>query len=210
MNVERAVLKALFVSLGSTHTLNPSTTRMGKLSYHPFANLERACDDDESLARTHVRDALIIYRSLASLGSDNPLPTFERAMSSGAQAFLRNAIGVVDVERYRKDSTNARHAWVKGLLTRFPNAEADILETSDRRVKFSVSRCRYVELAKVAGYPMVAQAFCVGDRAFFESQPAGISFKREKSLATGADHCPFELVMIDDTSAPSKSWDSET
>ncbi|MGB0647409.1 MAG: L-2-amino-thiazoline-4-carboxylic acid hydrolase [Bradymonadia bacterium] len=203
MNVERAVVRALVAELGLMKTVL-TLLRLGwsKLTYHPFAHLEQACNADESLARAHVRDALILYRSIEPLDRGNPLMTFERVMSQGAQAFLRDAIGVVDVERYQSESTEARRAWVKGLLTRFPNAEADVLETSDRRVKFSVSRCRYVELAQVAGYPMVAKAFCVGDRAFFESQPAGISFQREKSIASGADHCPFELVMIDETSDP--------
>lgn len=197
--IERAVVGALIGALGWVNTAKVLLRVVwGQLSYYPFTALTKPQDDGEKLARAHVRDALILYHALSGSGVEDSHHVFDHAMTIGAQTFLHGAIGIIDRQTYQDSSQLQRKRWIEGLIDLFPNATATIVETSDAKVAFSVTRCRYVELALAAGHPEIAKTFCAGDAAFFESQPAGIVFNRSMSIAGGDSHCPFELTLIDD------------
>lgn len=197
LSVERAVVRSLISQLGAVKAgLVLLRVVWGQLSYRPFHQLEKSTDAGEKLARAHVRDALILYRALANRETPSDTSVFNRVMTIGAQAFLHGAIGIIERERYQQLNQPQRLGWIGGLIDLFPNATATIVETSDTKVAFTVTRCRYVELALVAGHPEIAKTFCAGDAAFFESQPAGIAFNRSTSIASGGDHCPFELTLV--------------
>lgn len=197
--IERAVVGSLIDLIGGLTTVGVLVRVIrGHLSYYPFKTLGKPADDGEKLARAHVRDALILYRALTRSKVAKAHAVFERAMTVGAQTFLQGAIGVIDRQAYQDSTQSQRTNWIEGLIALFPNATATIVETSDTKVAFSVTRCRYVELALLAGHPEIASTFCAGDAAFFESQPAGIAFNRSVSIAEGESHCPFELTLIQD------------
>ena len=197
--IERAVVGALISVLGWRNTAKVLLRVVwGQLSYYPFSTLSKPQDDGEKLARAHVRDALILYHALSGSGVEDPHHVFDHVMTIGAQTFLHGAIGIIDRQTYQDSTQMQRNHWIEGLIDFFPNATATIVETSDTKVAFSVTRCRYVELALAAGHPEIAKTFCAGDAAFFESQPAGIVFNRSISIAEGDSHCPFELTLIKD------------
>ena len=198
LTIERQVVSSLFDQLGLYRTLLVLwSIVVEKCRYHPFKSLTPTKDPSESLARAHVRDALVLYRAIDRRLEDNSESVFRTVMSKGAHAFLLSNIGWIDRPSYQKMSQQARQTWLSDLIHLFPNATATIDEASSGRVAFTVTRCRYVELARIAGYPDLANVFCAGDAAFFEAQPAGVEFERLVSIASGADHCPFVLTLTE-------------
>jgi hypothetical protein len=198
LKVERAVIRSLNSHLGIVKTMRVLLGVVwGQISYRPFSTLEKPTDAGERLARAHVRDALILYRALLGAKLPHGPSVFEAVMTTGAQAFLKGAIGVIDREKYQRSTQSERLNWIQSLIQLFPNATATVVDASETRVAFSVTRCRYVELAVEAGHPEIATTFCAGDAAFFQGQPAGIAFNRAESIAQGDPHCPFELTLIE-------------
>jgi hypothetical protein len=199
LSVERAVISKLNSHIGGRNTLRVLLRVVwGQLSYHPFKGLEKPAGAGEKLARAHVRDALILYRALLSANLFNARSVFEAVMTKGAEAFLQGAIGTIDRQRYQLSTQSERLSWIQGLIDLFPNATASVVEAADTRVAFTVTRCRYVELAVKAGHAEIATTFCAGDAAFFQGQPAGIAFNRTSSIAMGGLNCPFELTLIEE------------
>ena len=199
LSVERAVIGTLLEELGGWNTFRVLlNVAWAQITYRPFRELDSEDSGPERLARAHVRDAVILWRALHGTQPRGARRIFSAAMSKGAQAFLSKNIGIINGDRYRLLSADERHRWLKHLIALFPNATARVDEVSDIRVAFTVSRCRYVELATVAGYPELGHVFCAGDAAFFESQPLGISFQRNGSIADGDACCPFVLTMIEE------------
>jgi len=199
LSVERAVIGALINQLGLRSTVRVLLSVVwGQVSYHPFKALEKPAAGGEKLARAHVRDALILYRALLSAHLVNARSVFEAVMTRGAQAFLQGAIGTIDRQHYQTLTQPERLNWIQGLIGLFPNATATVVDTTETRVAFTVTRCRYVELAVTAGHAEIATTFCAGDAAFFQGQPAGIAFNRTRSIAMGDQSCPFELTLIEE------------
>ena len=201
--IERQVVSSLYHQLGLVRTLLVLVSIVvEKCHYRPFKALPRSSDESESLARTHVRDALILYRAMERRVGRDAEVVFRAAMSAGAQAFLFSNIGWINLSDYQSMRPRERRSWLEHLIALFPNAIAQVDEASNHRVAFTVTRCRYVELTRTAGYAHLANVFCQGDAAFFESQPVGVEFDRSFSIAEGASHCPFVLTLTEKTSPP--------
>ena len=196
LDIERAVIKKLWHRLGLFRSLRIGLALFWhKVTFRPFHSMPIPNDPAEKLARKHVLDALTLYRAIDSqLGTDGK-QLFQETMSFGAQAFLSSNIGLINVDDYRQMTSVERRGWLTRLIDLFPNASAKIDEASESRVAFTVTRCRYVELTRIAGYPELANTFCAGDAAFFQGQPAGIEFERSSSIAEGGRDCPFVLSL---------------
>lgn len=196
LNIERAVIKKLWRRLGFFRSINLALALFWqKVTFRPFHSMPKADNPAEKLARKHVLDALTLYRAMERQLGKNGKQLFEEAMSLGAQAFLLSNIGLIDVDDYLQMTSVERRGWLARLIHLFPNASAEIDEASESRVAFTVTRCRYVELTRIAGYPELANTFCAGDAAFFHGQPAGIEFERASSIAEGGRDCPFVLSL---------------
>jgi hypothetical protein len=60
-------------------------------------------------------------------------------------------------------------------------------------VKFTISRCRLVELVLQAGKPELAPLFCQGDARFFGSVEPDVELLRPDTIARGGASCPFTI-----------------
>ena len=196
LNIERAVSQRLWRQLGFFRSLRIALALVWqKVTFRPFHLLPMTDDPAEKLARKHVLDALTLFRAMESQLGPSGKRLFQEVMSLGAQAFLSSNIGLIDVGDYLQMTSVERRGWLARLIDLFPNATAEIKEASELRVAFTVTRCRYVELTRIAGYPELANTFCAGDAAFFRAQPDGIEFERTDSIAEGGRNCPFVLSL---------------
>jgi len=80
--------------------------------------------------------------------------------------------------------------WQKGDAYRM-----DVLEQSDERFSFNVTRCRYAEMYRSLGIPELgALLSCNRDFALAEGFSDDIELTRTQTIMQGAPHCDFRFV----------------
>lgn len=80
--------------------------------------------------------------------------------------------------------------WQKGDAYRM-----DVLEQSDERYSFDVTRCRYAEMYRSLGIPELgALLSCNRDFALVEGFNPDVELTRTQTIMEGAPHCDFRFV----------------
>jgi predicted ArsR family transcriptional regulator len=70
--------------------------------------------------------------------------------------------------------------------------EIDVIEKSDDKLSFNVTRCRYAELYESLGLRAMGTIFsCSRDFALIEGFNPDISLQRTQTIMEGAAHCDF-------------------
>ena len=80
--------------------------------------------------------------------------------------------------------------WKKGDAYRM-----DVLEQTEEKLSFNVTRCRYAEMYRALGIPEVgALLSCNRDFALAEGFSPDIDLTRTQTIMQGAPHCDFRFV----------------
>ncbi len=83
--------------------------------------------------------------------------------------------------------------WAKGDAYRM-----EVLERSDERFAFNVTRCRYAEMYRALGIPELgALLSCNRDFALIEGFNPGVRLTRTQTIMDGAPYCDFRFVRTD-------------
>ena len=130
----------------------------------------------------------------AEFGRERVLETARRVIIDVARAQ-----GKALAERIGGDSLSlfatALEDWKKGDAYRM-----DVLEQSDERFAFNVTRCRYAEMYRALGIPEVgALLSCNRDFALIEGFNPGVRLTRTQTIMDGASHCDFRFVRTEKT-----------
>jgi L-2-amino-thiazoline-4-carboxylic acid hydrolase-like protein len=73
--------------------------------------------------------------------------------------------------------------------------QTDVLEQTDERFAFNVTRCRYAELYRALGIPELgALLSCNRDFALIEGFNPDVKLKRTQTIMEGAPFCDFRFV----------------
>lgn len=70
-------------------------------------------------------------------------------------------------------------------------------EVSSSHLRMDILACPYARHCAAAGAPELAKLFCANDEYAYGNLP-GIEFRREGTIARGADRCDFELTLRDE------------
>ena len=99
------------------------------------------------------------------------------------------------------DFARALDDWKKGDAYRM-----DVLEQSEDRFSFNVTRCRYAEMYRALGLDDVgALLSCNRDFSLVEGFNPDIELTRTQTLMQGASHCDFRFVVKKKPPAPARS-----
>jgi len=89
------------------------------------------------------------------------------------------------------DFARSMENWTKGGAL-----EMDVLEQSDERFAFNVTRCRYAELYRSLGIAEVGGLLsCNRDFSMIEGFNPGIELTRTQTIMQGAPHCDFRFTI---------------
>jgi predicted ArsR family transcriptional regulator len=84
--------------------------------------------------------------------------------------------------------------WKKGDAYRM-----DVLEQTEERFAFNVTRCRYAEMYRALGIPEVgALLSCNRDFALIEGFNPDVGLRRTQTIMEGASHCDFRFSKTTD------------
>ena len=79
------------------------------------------------------------------------------------------------------------------LWTRGGTLEREVIEQSDTRYRFNVTRCRYSEMYRDMGLGEIGHLLsCQRDGTFCEGYDSRIKLKRTQTIMQGASHCDFK------------------
>lgn len=74
--------------------------------------------------------------------------------------------------------------------------ESNVIELTDNRFGFDVTRCRYAEMYRALGIPELgATMSCNRDGSLVEGFNPDIEFTRTQTIMAGADHCDFRFEV---------------
>ncbi len=74
----------------------------------------------------------------------------------------------------------------------------DVLEHTDQKLSFNVTRCRYAELYKSLGIPELGAVLsCNRDFALIDGFNKAASLTRTQTIMEGASHCNFRYTFPD-------------
>ncbi|WP_416896819.1 MAG: L-2-amino-thiazoline-4-carboxylic acid hydrolase [Minwuia sp.] len=77
--------------------------------------------------------------------------------------------------------------------------EIDVLEHTDAKLDFNVTRCRYAEMYRALGIPELGAILsCNRDFAFAEGFNKDAKLTRTQTILSGAGHCDFRFRFPED------------
>lgn len=160
----------------------------------PFAGLPAAVDARERGSRDQAGPAIVLIEELGRIVHEaEALSITAEVVEEGAVVFLTRTLGPLDRAGLERLSEPERRREIEARGARFPNAVPVWEEISPDRLRFTVHRCRLVELVRDAGHPELAPLFCQGDARFFGTVEPDVVLERPHTLAHGDGRCTFTL-----------------
>ena len=81
------------------------------------------------------------------------------------------------------------------LWTRGGALEREVIEQSDTRYRFNVTRCKYAEMYRDMGLGEIGHLLsCQRDGTFCEGYDKRLKLKRTQTIMQGASHCDFDYT----------------
>jgi hypothetical protein len=84
--------------------------------------------------------------------------------------------------------------WIRGGAL-----EREVLEQSDTKYRFNVTRCKYAEMYRAMGLGEIGHLLsCQRDGTFCEGYDKRLRLKRTQTIMQGASHCDFDYTYDKD------------
>lgn len=74
--------------------------------------------------------------------------------------------------------------------------ETSVVEDSERRFEYRITKCLYYEVCKAHGYPEFTKVFCMHDRYAYEVLHKHAKFIRYSAIGEGGDCCHDAFVNV--------------
>ncbi len=169
-----------------------------KDNHGPGAEIERLCDDDLNakigvLTRREV-EARILEPMIDALGAkfgrENVLAIVKDTIvkiASDHGAALRQHMGGNSLKHF---AASLKY-WCRDNAL-----QIEVLEQTEDRFAFNVTRCRYAELYKKLGVAALGTTFsCARDFALIRGFNKKVQLKRTQTIMQGAAYCDFRYKL---------------
>ena len=113
------------------------------------------------------------------------------AMGVARDAVLEGGVVFLDAMLPKADVDTLKQMGPQ-LADGFFNAEG-VTALEGEEFRFTVSRCRFVELLDAANAAHLKPLFCEVDNAYFERDQSLITLRRDRTLAAGDAACEFRF-----------------
>jgi hypothetical protein len=143
----------------------------------------------EAAILKHVYDTL-----KASQGVEIAKKTIAEAVRKSAIEQAAELAKAVGGKTSLQTFIDRQEAWLRGGAL-----ERDIIEQSDSRFRFNVTRCKYAEMYRDMGLGEIGHLLsCQRDGTFCEGYDDRIKLKRTQTIMQGASHCDFDYTFEKD------------
>ncbi|MFO0907624.1 MAG: L-2-amino-thiazoline-4-carboxylic acid hydrolase [Isosphaeraceae bacterium] len=142
----------------------------------------------------------IVAALIGEIGDERALALLRRVITSLARA------GGADLARSLGDASLTGFAQCLDRWTEGGALEIELLEQSDQRLAFNVTRCRYAEMYRALGLDSLGSSLsCLRDYALIEGFNPAIALTRTQTLMEGASHCDFRFERQPGATEPTGS-----
>jgi hypothetical protein len=146
----------------------------------------------EAAILKHVYDTL-----KASHGVETAKRTIAAAVRESSIEQARQLAAAVGGNTSMQTFVDRQEAWLRGGAL-----ERDIIEQSDTRFRFNVTRCKYAEMYRDMGLGEIGHLLsCQRDGTFCEGYDQRLKLKRTQTIMQGATHCDFDYTYEKDGKA---------
>jgi hypothetical protein len=143
----------------------------------------------EAAMLKHVYDALVASHGVALAGR-----TLAEAVRRSAIAQAKQMAAAVGGNTSLATFIDRQELW-----TRDGALETEVIEQSDARYRYNVTRCRYAEMYRDMGLGEIGHLLsCQRDATFCEGYDKRLSLKRTQTIMQGASHCDFDYTFAKD------------
>jgi L-2-amino-thiazoline-4-carboxylic acid hydrolase len=154
----------------------------------PMAMLEKR--RIEAAMLKHVYDTL-----KASHGIEAAQRAVAEAVRKSAMEQAAEMAAKVGGKTSLQTFVDRQELWIRGGAL-----ERDVIEQSDTRYRFNVTRCKYAEMYRTMGLGEIGHLLsCQRDGAFCEGYDPRIKLKRTQTIMQGATHCDFDYTFEEKT-----------
>jgi hypothetical protein len=163
--------------------------------FRPLRGDPRPCPR-ERFTRHQLKPVLLldgVLRESLRLESERVGEVLLAVVSESGARFVRFNVEHPTREEWSASSDEARRELALGLLARFGNAEAEVVEANAEGLGFDVSRCHFVDLCRRLDRPDLAPLFCAADSVAYGDPTLPVALAREQTLARGDARCAFRF-----------------
>jgi hypothetical protein len=140
----------------------------------------------EAAILKHVYDTL-----KASHGIEVAKRTVAEAVRQSAIEQAAEMAAKVGGNTSLKTFIDRQEQWLRGGAL-----ERDVIEESDTRYRYNVTRCKYAEMYRDMGLGEIGHLLsCQRDGTFCEGYDKRIKLKRTQTIMQGATHCDFDYTF---------------
>jgi fumarate reductase iron-sulfur subunit len=155
---------------------------------------ERAAMAINNLLRREIQTPLatcLLRGFVAALGDENALKIASIAIQEEG-----SRTGKMMTERYGGNSMADLLRVVREVWAEDGALEFDILETTEDRLSFNVTRCRYAELYDRLGVKEFGYCLsCNRDAPLIKGYNPRMRLDRTQTIMEGAEYCDFRIVL---------------
>lgn len=139
-----------------------------------------------------------VYNILAvSHGMEVAKHAIAEAVRSSAMEQARQFAAAVGGKTSMQTFIDRQELWLRGGAL-----EREVLEQSDTKYRFNVTRCKYAEMYREMGLGEIGHLLsCQRDGTFCEGYDRRLTLKRTQTLMQGASHCDFDYTYARDAQA---------
>ena len=152
--------------------------------------------DQSTLAMLERRriEAAILKHVYDTLKASHGVEVAKRAVASSVRASAMEQAGQFAAAIGGKTSMQTfidrQELWTRGGAL-----EREVIEQSDTKYRFNVTRCQYAEMYRDMGLGEIGHLLsCQRDGTFCEGYDKRLSLERTQTIMQGASHCDFDYT----------------
>ena len=159
--------------------------------------------DQQTLAmleRRRIEAAILkhVYDTVkASHGVEAARRTVAGSVRASAMEQARQMAAAVGGKTSMQTFIDRQELWTRGGAL-----EREVIEQSETRYRFNVTRCKYAEMYRDMGLGEIGHLLsCQRDGTFCEGYDTRLKLKRTQTIMQGASHCDFDYTYDKDAKA---------
>jgi hypothetical protein len=152
--------------------------------------------DQQTLAMLERRriEAAILKHVYDSLKESHGVEAAKRAVADSVRRSAVEQAGqfaaAVGGKTSMQTFIDRQEVWTRGGAL-----ERDVIEQSDTKYRFNVTRCKYSEMYREMGLGEIGHLLsCQRDGTFCEGYDTRLKLKRTQTIMQGASHCDFDYT----------------
>ena len=156
--------------------------------------------DQQALAmleKRRIEAAILkhVYNTLeASHGEEVAKGTIAQSVRRSAIEQAGQFAAAVGGKTSMQTFIDRQELWIRGGAL-----ERQVLEQSDTKYRFNVTRCKYAEMYRAMGLGEIGHLLsCQRDGTFCEGYDTRLRLKRTQTIMQGASHCDFDYTYDKD------------